>query len=198
MLGRISIPIMYLCRSLRAGSVRGGVQLQSDGHSRRWFCFSLMIVVLLLLLLNVHFALLFALLLVVCYRCWARCSWLFHGHIISCIDHKFVIHPISNDSICELTHYTSVIPYYEYPTHPPVFIAPRILLLITKNGVFIPETGNICRIFHRFLPLVQSNINRFSNGFHSRIALRQALQHCRSKFVAKQTSLHQNNSSKLF
>ena len=79
-----------------------------------------------------------------------------------------MIPPISNDSICKLTH-LPVIPLSRNPTlHP--FLLPPAFILYRKTG-FLYLKRQYLRIFHRFLPVVQSNINRFSNGFHSRIAI---------------------------
>ena len=54
-------------------------------------------------------------------------------------------------------------------THPPVFIAPRILLYRKMGFSYINR--RYVPIFDRFLLVVESNINRFRNGFHSWIAL---------------------------
>ena len=54
------------------------------------------------------------------------------------------------------------------PTHPPVFIAPRILQYRKMGFLYINR--RYLPIFDRFLLVVQSNINRFWNGFYSRIA----------------------------
>ena len=43
------------------------------------------------------------------------------------------------------------------------------------------------------MPVVQSNINRFSNGFHSRIAISKLYNIAAQSLSRKQTSLHQNN-----
>ena len=80
-----------------------------------------------------------------------------------------MIRPISNDSICKLTH-LPVIPYHETPPSTRFYCPPPAFILYRKTG-FLYLKRQYFRIFHRFLPLVQSNINRFSNGFHSRIAL---------------------------
>ena len=79
-----------------------------------------------------------------------------------------MIPPISNDSICKITH-LPVIPYHETPPSTRFYCPPH-LYYIEKTG-FLYLKWQYLSIFHRFLPLVQSNINRFSNGFHSRIAL---------------------------
>ena len=83
------------------------------------------------------------------------------------------------------------------PHPPPVFIAPPHLYYIEKTG-FLYLKRQYLRIFHRFLPVVQSNINRFSNSFHSRIALSKLYNIAAQSFVAKQTSLHQNNYRNFF
>ena len=52
------------------------------------------------------------------------------------------------------------------PTQPPVFIAPR-----NRKMWFLYPKSRYTPIFARFSPVKQSNMNRFRNGFHSRIAL---------------------------
>ena len=54
--------------------------------------------------------------------------------------------------------------------HPPPVLLPPAFILYRKTG-FLYLNRQYLRIFHRFLPVVQLNINRFQNGFHSRIAL---------------------------
>ena len=68
--------------------------------------------------------------------------------------HQYNNHPVSRNT-----------------THPPVFIAPRILVY-RKMGVLYLNWRYL-PIFDRFWLVVQSNNNRFPNGFHSRIAFRK-------------------------
>ena len=91
---------------------------------------------------------------------------LFHGQII-----------IASTRICDPSyfkrlHLWTLIIYQSScvtkPTHPPVFIAPRILLYRKMGFLYINR--RYLPIFNRFLLVVESNINRFWNGFHSRIA----------------------------
>ena len=92
----------------------------------------------------------------------------FYGRIVLLLLHrpKFVIRPISNKFVCEPT-YISVIPYHK--THPPFFIASRILLY--RKLVFLYLNRRYLPILDRFLLVDESNMNRFSNGFHPRKAL---------------------------
>ena len=55
------------------------------------------------------------------------------------------------------------------PTHPPVFIAPRDFR--PRKMWFLCQNAHFCVIFVGFLPITKSNMDRFWNGFHSRIAL---------------------------
>ena len=53
-------------------------------------------------------------------------------------------------------------------THPPVFTAPRSLLY--RKMRFSYQNSRYFRIFAGFLPVKTSNMNRFENGLHCRIA----------------------------
>ena len=74
-------------------------------------------------------------------------------------------------SYFELLDFCTVVstshPVHQNPTQPPVFIAPP------RNGKmgFLYPKSRYSQIFARFSPVKQSNMNRFWNGFHSRIAL---------------------------
>ena len=82
---------------------------------------------------------------------------LFHGQII-----------IASTRICDPSHFkrlhlwTLIIlqsSRVTKPTHPPVFIAPRILLFQKMGFLYINR--RYLPIFDRFLLVVESNINRF-------------------------------------
>ena len=182
MLSRISIPIMYLCRSLHTGPVADGSSC-SDGPVADVF------VVVVFLVVDVVACVID----VVC-TFWSlllACSLLslFHGQII-----------IASTRICDPSyfkrlHLWTLIIFQSSrvtePTHSPVFIAPPHST-ISKNGVFIHKQA----LFTDFRPFfarswVKYQPNRKQFSFSD--SLQQALQHCRSKFVASQTSLHENN-----
>ena len=110
-----------------------------------------------------------------CWRCLSLLS-LFSECLLSTLFHGLI--NIGSTQICDLScfkrfhlwiHLPNSLPVSRNPTHPPVFIAPRILVY-RKTGVSYLN-GRYLRIFDRFLLVVQSIINRFWNGFHSRIAL---------------------------
>ena len=140
---------------------------------------------------NVDFALLLPLSLLL----WLFCTFL--GCLRSyncCIDINlwsllFQTTPFVNSPINQSSPITK-------PHPPPVFIAPRIYI-ISKNGVFIPEKA----IFQDFPPFFARSSVKYQpifKWFSLSDSPQQALQHCRSKFVAKQTSLHQNNYRNFF
>ena len=81
--------------------------------------------------------------------------------------YNFVSHPISNDSIF-VPSYLPVIPCHKIPPSHPFILPPAI----EKCG-FYTQNHVIHRFFAHFSPVKQSNMNRFRNGFHSRIALGQ-------------------------
>ena len=81
--------------------------------------------------------------------------------------YNFVSHLISNDSIF-VPSYQPVIPCYKIPPNHPFLLPPAI----EKCG-FHTQNHVIHRFFAGFSPVIPSNINRFRNGFHSRIALGQ-------------------------
>ena len=91
---------------------------------------------------------------------------LFHGQIIRASTR------ICDPSYFKLLHLWALIIFQSSrvtePTHPPVFIAPRILLYPKMGFLYINR--RYLPIFDSFLLVVESNINRFWNGFHSRIA----------------------------
>ena len=69
-------------------------------------------------------------------------------------------------AFCTLVSTSHSVP--QNPTQPPVFIAPR-----NRKIWFLYPKSRYSQIFARFSPVKQSNMNRFRNGFHSRIALGQ-------------------------
>ena len=84
-------------------------------------------------------------------------------------------------------------PVLQNPTQPPVFIAPR-----NRKMWFLYPKSRYSQIFARFSPVKQSNMNRFRNSFLFLDSPWRALQQCRAKFVATQTSSHENNYRNFF
>ena len=81
--------------------------------------------------------------------------------------------------------------------HPPTRCYSPLQFNISKNVVFIPELPiftDFCRLF------VRKNVKYepIWRWFSLSDSLQQALQHCRSKSVASQTSLHENNYRNFF
>ena len=93
--------------------------------------------------------------------------------------HQYNNHPVSRNS-----------------THPPVFIAPRILVY-RKMGVLYLNWRYL-RIFDRFWLVVQSNNNRFPNGFHSRIAFRKLYNIAAQSLSRHKLCCIENNYWKFF
>ena len=156
----IRICILIMSRSFPGHRVRRRMGSScSDGHVAVVFFYDFVVVAVV----NVGFALLLLSLLL---SLLSSFSWLFTVTYLL-HRHNCVIRPISNDSICELTHSPVIRNHQTPPTHP-FFFAPRILIY-RKTG-FLYLNRQYFRIFHHFLPVVQSNINRFSNGFLFRIA----------------------------
>ena len=77
---------------------------------------------------------------------------------------------IASTKICDPSHFKQLqsTSMSWNPTHPPVFIAPRIFVY-RKMGVLYLNRRYL-PIFDRFLLVVQSNKDRFWNGSHSWIA----------------------------
>ena len=67
-------------------------------------------------------------------------------------------------NFCTLVSTSHPVP--QNPTQPPVFIAPR-----NRKMWFLYPKSRYSQILARLSPVKQSNMNRFRNGFHSRIAL---------------------------
>ena len=87
-------------------------------------------------------------------------------------------------------HNVSVIPCHR--THPPTRFYCPPHSKISKNGVFIHKQA----LFTDFRPFFARSWVKYQpilKRFSFPDSLQQALQHCRSKFVASQTSLHENN-----
>ena len=81
--------------------------------------------------------------------------------------------------------------------HPPTRFYSPPQFIISKNGIFIPELSifrDLCRYFAR----KNVKYEPIWNGLPCRIAFSKLLQHCRSKFVASRTSLHENNYRNFF
>ena len=160
MLSRISIPIMYLCRSLHTGSVADGSSC-SDGPVAVVFVVVVVVLVVDVVACVIDVVWPFWSLLLVCLL-----LSLFHGQIIRASTR------ICDPSYFKLLHFWALIIFQSSrvtaPTHPPVFIAPRILLFPKMGFLYINR--RYLPIFDSFLLVVESNINRFWNGFHSRIA----------------------------
>ena len=92
---------------------------------------------------------------------------------------------------CTLVSTSHSVP--QNPTQPPVFIAPPQ----SKNVVLIPKIT----LFTDFCPFFARKTVKYeqiSKWFSFSNSSRQALQHCRAKFVATQTSLHENNYGNFF
>ena len=94
-------------------------------------------------------------------------SWLFYGQII--IATTQICDPSFSKLVHSWNHLFTSHSVSRKPTHPPVFIAPRIL--VYRKMWFLWLNRRYLPIFDGFLPVVQSNINRFRNSFHSQIAL---------------------------
>ena len=105
--------------------------------------------------------------------------------------YNFVSHPISHDSIF-VPSYLPVIPATK--SHPATrFYCPPQ----SKNVVFIPKIT----LFTDFCPFFARKTVKnepISKWFSFSNSSRPALQHCRAKFVATQTSLHENNYRNIF
>ena len=132
MLSRISIPIMYLCRSLHTGSVADGSRSSDGPVAVVLFLLLIILLLFLLLLLIRHLLLPLSLLLSLLCR--------FYGCLRSynyCIDPNVWSVLFQTFSICEFININNH-PASRNSTHPPVFIAPRILVY-RKMGVFIPK-----------------------------------------------------------
>ena len=92
-------------------------------------------------------------------------------------------------------HNVSVIPCHR--THPPTRFYCPPHSKISKNGVFIHKQA----LFTDFRPFFARSWVKYQpilKRFSFPDSLQQALQHCRSKFVASQTSLHENNYRNFF
>ena len=93
------------------------------------------------------------------------------------------------------SHNISVIPCHR--THPPTRFHCPPHSTISKNGVFIHKQA----LFTDFRPFLARSWVKYQpifKWFSFSDSLQQALQHCRSKFVASQTSLHENNYRNFF
>ena len=89
-------------------------------------------------------------------------------------------------NFCTLTSTSHHVP--RNPTQPPVFFCPPQ----SKNVVFIPKITlftDFCPFFARKTVKYEPILKWFSFSNSSR----QVLQHCRAKFSATQTLLHENN-----
>ena len=140
-----------------AGSVGGWVQLSATDESPLFFLFSC------------------------CCCCWFGYVVAFvnvvivvglvfmavYGHII--IASTQICDPSFSKLVHSWNHLFTSHSVSRKPTHPPVFIAPRIL--VYRKMWFLWLNRRYLPIFDGFLPVVQSNINRFRNDFHSQIFL---------------------------
>ena len=99
-----------------------------------------------------------------CCACCYRCYILLYTIIAS-------IQFCESSYFKRLNFYTLVSrshPISRNPTHPPVFIAPHNIRY--RKMWFLYLNSRYSTIFACFLPVIKSNMNRFRNGFHSRIA----------------------------
>ena len=99
----------------------------------------------------------------------SSCSFelLFHGQIITAAIQFCGLSYFKRFHFCILvsaSHSSS-----RNPTHPPVSIAPRNFR--SRKMWFLCQNSHFLVIFVGFLPITKSIMNRFRNGFHSRIAL---------------------------
>ena len=115
-------------------------------------------------------------------------SWLFYGQII--IATTQICDPSFSKLVHSWNHLFTSHSVSRKPTHLPVFIAPRIL--VYRKMWFLWLNRRYSPIFDGFLPVVQSNINRFRNGFHSQIALDKLYN-----IAAQSLSRHKLHSMKI-
>ena len=84
-------------------------------------------------------------------------------------------------------------PVPQNPTQPPVYIAPR-----NRKMWFLYPKSRYSQIFCPFFARKTVKYEPISKWFSFSNSSRPALQHCRAKFVATQTSLHENNYRNIF
>ena len=78
-----------------------------------------------------------------------------------------------------------------------LFLLPPAIEDLKKCG-FYTKTHAIYRLFCTFFARSKVKYEPISKWFSFSDSTRQALQHCRAKFVATQTSLHENNYRNFF
>ena len=101
---------------------------------------------------------------VLSFLCLLSSLFMYHGQTIIASKQFCGSSYFERLDFCTLVSTSHPVP--QNPTQPPVFIAPRN----RKMGFLYPKS-RYSQIFARFSPVKQSNINRFWNSFHSRIAL---------------------------
>ena len=101
------------------------------------------------------------LVLLSCCRCCACCyrNYVAYGQtIVASI--PFYFKRLNFCTLVSVSH-----PWPDNPTHPPAFIVPR-----NRKMWFLYPKSRLLPILAPFLPVKQSNMNRFWNSFYSRIA----------------------------